>query len=105
MSAPDAVSTPVPGPAMKLPRKSVVRIRPPRAWEALDLSGVWRFRDLLGALAVRDIKLRYRQTVLGVLWVVLQPLVGAGIFAFVFGSVARLDSGGEPYVLFAYAGL
>ncbi|MDR3404554.1 MAG: ABC transporter permease [Chthoniobacter sp.] len=83
----------------------MVRIRPPRAWEALDLSGLWRFRDLLLALAIRDIKLRYRQTLLGVLWVVLQPLLGAGIFAFVFGRVAHLDSGGEPYVVFAYAGL
>jgi lipopolysaccharide transport system permease protein len=83
----------------------IVRIRPPRDWEALDLSGLWRFRDLLLALAVRDIKLRYRQTLLGVLWVILQPLLGAGIFAFVFGRVAGLDSGGQPYVLFAYAGL
>jgi len=91
------MSVPVPAPT--------IRIRPPRAWEALDLSGLWRFRDLLVALAVRDIKLRYRQTVLGVFWVVLQPLLGAGIFAFVFGRVARLDSGGEPYLLFAYAGL
>ena len=82
-----------------------VRIRPPRRWEAVDLSSLWRFRDLLFALAVRDIKLRYRQTLLGVVWVVLQPLLGAGIFAFVFGRVARLDSGGEPYLLFAYAGL
>jgi lipopolysaccharide transport system permease protein len=83
----------------------IVRIRPPRPWEALDLSGLWRFRDLLFALAVRDIKLRYRQTLLGVLWVVLQPLLGAGIFAFIFGRVARLDSGGVPYLLFAYTGL
>ena len=57
------------------------------------------------ARAIRDIKLRYRQTLLGVLWVVLQPLVGAGVFAFVFGRVARLDSGGVPYVLFAYTGI
>lgn len=86
-------------------RTPMVRIRPPRTWEALDLSSLWRFRDLLLALAVRDIKLRYRQTLLGVLWVILQPLLGAGIFAFVFGRVAKLDSGGQPYVLFAYAGL
>jgi lipopolysaccharide transport system permease protein len=92
-------------PAAAAVRVPMVRIRPPRAWEALDLSGPWRNRDLLLALSVRDIKLRYRQTILGVLWVVLQPLLGAGIFAFVFGRVARLDSGGEPYMLFAYAGL
>jgi lipopolysaccharide transport system permease protein len=82
-----------------------VRIRPPRRWEALDLRSIWRFRDLMLALAVRDIKLRYRQTALGVVWVVIQPLLAAGIFAFVFGRVAHLDSGGVPYVLFCYAGL
>jgi len=96
---------PTTAPAAPLASVPVVRIRPPRAWEAIDLSSLWRYSDLLLALAVRDIKLRYRQTILGVLWVVLQPLLGAGIFAFVFGRVARLDSGGEPYVLFAYAGL
>jgi lipopolysaccharide transport system permease protein len=96
---PVAESSPV---AVKSP---MVRIRPPRAWEGLDLSSLWRFRDLLMALAVRDIKLRYRQTLLGVLWVILQPLLGAGIFAFVFGRVARLDVEGQSYVLFAYAGL
>jgi lipopolysaccharide transport system permease protein len=83
----------------------IVRIRPPRRWEALDLRSLWRFRDLLLALALRDIKLRYRQTALGVFWVVIQPLLAAGIFAFVFGKVAHLDSGGTPYVLFCYAGL
>lgn len=109
MSAPvaspveEALAAAEPAPAVL--RTPIVRIRPPRRWEALDLSGLWRFRDLLLALAVRDIKLRYRQTVLGVLWVILQPLLGAGIFAFVFGRVAGLDSGGQPYVLFAYAGL
>jgi lipopolysaccharide transport system permease protein len=92
-------------PAVSVAVSPTVRIRPPRTWEALDLSSLWRYRDLLLALAVRDIKLRYRQTILGVLWVVLQPLLGAGIFAFVFGRVANLDSGGGSYVLFAYAGL
>lgn len=80
-------------------------LRPRRGWQALDLGEIWQFRDLLLALAVRDIKLRYRQTALGVLWVVLQPLIAAGIFAFVFGRVARLASPGGSYFLFAYAGL
>ncbi len=57
------------------------------------------------ALAVRDIKLRYRQTLLGVVWVLIQPLLAAGIFAFIFGHVAHLDSAGEPYILFSYMGL
>src|SRR5580700_5325048 len=91
-----------PIPAAAVP---IVRIRPPRPWEALDVSALWNFRDLLFALAVRDVKLRYRQTLLGVLWVVLQPMLGAGIFAFIFGRVAQLNSGDVPYVLFAYTGL
>src|SRR5258708_4466843 len=104
MSAPAVRPGPEPAemaaPPAPVAAAPLVRIRLPRAWEALDLSGLWSFRDLLLALAVRDITLRYRQTLLGVLWVVLQPLLGAGIFAFVFGRVARLDSAGEPYVLF-----
>jgi lipopolysaccharide transport system permease protein len=66
---------------------------------------MWRFRDVLRALALRDLKLRYRQTALGVAWVLLQPLIASGIFAFVFGRVAGLSSSGVPYFLFAYAGL
>ncbi|MCS6775813.1 MAG: ABC transporter permease [Chloroherpetonaceae bacterium] len=80
-------------------------LRPRRGWQSLDLGEIWQFRDLLLALAMRDVKLRYRQTALGVVWVVLQPLIAAGIFAFVFGRVARLASPGGSYFLFAYAGL
>ena len=80
-------------------------IRPHRGWQALDLRQVWQFRDLLATLAQRDLKLRYRQTALGALWVVLQPLIAAGIFSFVFGAVAGLPSGGVPFVVFAFAGL
>jgi lipopolysaccharide transport system permease protein len=105
-SDPEPITPAQPAPAPARTRSSTtVRIRPPQRWEALDLPALWRYRDLLVALAVRDIKLRYRQTMLGIVWVVLQPLLGAGIFAFVFGRVARLDSGGQPYLLFAYAGL
>jgi len=59
----------------------------------------------LFTLAVRDIKLRYRQTALGAVWVVLQPLVAAGLFSFVFGKVAKLKSDGTDYFLFSYAGM
>lgn len=71
----------------------------------MDLPQLWRYRDVVIALAARDIKLRYRQTFLGVAWVIFQPLIGAGIFSFVFGKMARLDAGGMAYFLFAYAGL
>ncbi len=81
-------------------------LRPTRGWALPDLAELWRFRDLLQILVARDLKLRYRQTALGISWVVLQPLLAAAIFAFVFGKVARIQSpGGVPYFLFALAGM
>jgi lipopolysaccharide transport system permease protein len=85
--------------------KPYLTIRPSGRWAALKLAETWQFRDLLMALAARDLKLRYKQTALGVAWVILQPLLAAGIFSFVFGSVAKLPSDGKPYFLFSYAGL
>ena len=67
-----------------------LRIQPSKNSFRLGLLQLWEFRELLGALALRDIKLRYRQTVLGVAWVILQPLLAAGILAFVFGTVAGI---------------
>ena len=66
---------------------------------------IWNFRDLLVTLANRDLKIRYKQTALGVIWVVLQPLLAAGVFSFVFGVVAGLPSNGTPYLVFSFAGL
>lgn len=83
----------------------VLVIRPDSARSLGIVTDLWQFRDLLWALADRDLRLRYRQTVLGVAWVVLQPLLGALIFTFVFGVVARLDSEGVPYLLFTFASL
>jgi len=83
----------------------VLQIRPPRKWSPLALGEMWNFRDLFWALAVRDVKLRYKQTALGVAWVILQPLVGAIIFAFVFGFLANMPSDGVRPILFMYVGL
>lgn len=66
---------------------------------------LWEHRDLLLVLAGRDLKLRYRQTALGVTWVVLQPLLAAGILSFVFGRVAQLPTEGVPYFVFSFVGL
>ena len=66
---------------------------------------LWDAREVLLRFAARDITLRYRQTLLGVLWVVLQPLLTALVFALVFGKVAKLPSGGIPYVVFSFVGL
>jgi lipopolysaccharide transport system permease protein len=86
-------------------RKPHLIIKPSTGWQSLNLREIWQFRDLLFTLAVRDIKLRYRQTALGAIWVVLQPLVAAGLFSFVFGKVAKLKSDGTDYFLFSYAGM
>lgn len=82
-----------------------LRIEPRSGWSALNLREVWAYRDVLWMLALRDVKLRYKQTALGVLWVVLQPLMAAAIFAVIFGHFARLPSDGQPYLLFVYCGL
>lgn len=82
-----------------------LRIRPAQGWVGLRLGELWEFRDVLVMLALRDIKLRYKQTALGVVWVVLQPLVAGVIFAVIFGRFAGLPSGGRPYLLFVFVGL
>jgi len=71
----------------------------------LDFRELWHYRDLLWTLAARDLRLRYRQTALGVVWVVFQPVAGAGVFSFVFGSVAGFGKGQPNYFLFSLAGL
>jgi lipopolysaccharide transport system permease protein len=68
-------------------------------------SDLWRYRELLGFLAWRDIKVRYKQTVLGVAWALLQPLVTMGIFSFVFGVLAGMGKGDARYPLIVMAGL
>ena len=86
--------------------KPHVILQPPSGWQAVHLPELWQARDLLLSLAARDVKLRYRQTALGILWVVLQPLIAAGIFTFVFGKVAKLPAPeGVPYLVFSFAGL
>jgi lipopolysaccharide transport system permease protein len=80
------------------------RIRSTTRRTPLDFAELWRYRDLWLTLALRDVKLRYRQTALGVAWVVLLPLLASGIFTLVFGVVAGLPSDGSPYFLFVFAG-
>src|SRR4051812_16341124 len=84
-------------PVLVQPNKPLLTIQPASGWRAVRIEELWRFRDLLMTLAGRDVRLRYRQTALGGMWVILQPLLGAAIFAFVFGVVAKLPSSGMPY--------
>ena len=71
----------------------------------LNLGDLWAYRELLYFLTWRDVKVRYKQTLMGVAWVVIQPLATMLIFTFVFNRIAHLDSGAIPYPLFAYSGL
>lgn len=80
-------------------------LEPKKGWAAINLAELWSYRDLLWMLVERDLKLRYKQTLLGVVWVVLQPLAAAVIFAVIFGRFARLPSDGVPYLLFVFSGL
>ena len=82
-----------------------LRIRPRHGLAALNLLEVWAYRDVLWMLTLRDIKLRYRQTALGVVWVILQPLLAGLLFALIFGRFAKLPSEGQPYLLFVFAGI
>ncbi|MEP7288292.1 MAG: ABC transporter permease [Chloroflexota bacterium] len=82
-----------------------IRIQPATTWFPIDFGEIWAFRDLFAILAMRDIKLRYKQTMLGIIWVILQPLVASLIFAVIFGRIAALPSDGKPYLLFIYAGM
>jgi lipopolysaccharide transport system permease protein len=83
----------------------LVRIRPSTGWRSLNLAELWRYRELLGFLAARDIKLRYKQTVLGVAWAVIQPLFTMLVFSIFFGRLGGIPSEGIPYPLFALCAL
>lgn len=85
--------------------KSCIVIEPQRGWVSLELSDLWRYRELLFLLTWRDIKVRYAQTVLGAAWAVIQPLLTMVIFSVIFGQLAQLPSEGVPYPVFTYVAL
>ncbi len=78
---------------------------PSRGLPRLELGELWRYRELALVLALRDLKVRYKQTVLGLAWVILQPLAAVVIFTLIFGRLADIPSEGLPYAVFAYSGL
>jgi lipopolysaccharide transport system permease protein len=80
-------------------------ILPPRRLNLPRWIELWRSREVVARLGQRDIIVRYRQTVLGIAWVIIQPVLAAGIFSLVFGTVAKLSSGGFPYFLFSLGGM
>ncbi len=88
-----------------LPDQPLYRNAPGGSWTILHLKNLWGFRELLYFLAWRDVKVRYKQTLLGAAWAVIQPLFSMLAFTLIFGRLARIPSDGIPYPLFALAGL
>jgi lipopolysaccharide transport system permease protein len=80
-------------------------IKPSRGWIGIDVAELWRYRELLYFLVWRDFKVRYKQTVLGIAWAVLQPVFNMFVFTIIFGHLAHISSEGMPYAVFVYAGL
>jgi lipopolysaccharide transport system permease protein len=80
-------------------------IKPKPKWALLDFSEIWKFRELFVVFAWRDIKVRYKQTILGAAWAVFQPLTSMFIFTVFFGNFAKIPSGELPYSLFVLIGL
>lgn len=84
---------------------TTVRVQRSRGWPKLRFGELWHYRELLFFLTWRDLKVRYKQTALGVAWAILQPLAAMLVFSLFFGRLAKLPSDGIPYPLFSYSGL
>ena len=80
----------------------VVIIKPSRGWVGLKLSDLWLYRELVYFLTWRDIKVRYKQSVLGILWAILKPFMAMVVFTIFFGNFAKIPSDGVPYPIFSY---
>jgi lipopolysaccharide transport system permease protein len=83
----------------------VILIKPSKGWVSLKLHELWEYRELLYFLVWRDVKVRYKQTVLGAAWAIIQPFFTMVVFSLFFGKLAKMPSDGIPYPLFSYAAL
>jgi lipopolysaccharide transport system permease protein len=85
--------------------QNLIVIEPVNGWRMLDWRELWAYRELLWVLTTRDIKVRYKQTVLGAGWAILRPFITMVIFSVVFGQMAKMPSDGYPYPVFVYTAL
>jgi lipopolysaccharide transport system permease protein len=92
-------------PPQSRPPVSITVIRPSRGWVPIDFRELWHYRELLFFLTWRDLKVRYKQTTLGALWAIVQPVLTMVVFSLFFGRLAKVPSDGIPYPLFALSGL
>ena len=93
------------GSPIALSEATEILIEPSKGWVSLRLRDLWEYRELLYFLTWRDIKVRYKQTVLGAAWAVIQPFFTMVVFSLFFGKLARIPSDGIPYPIFSYAAL
>lgn len=106
---------PITKPRLRLPGPSrlgafeddvpVTVIQPAKSWPRIDYRELWRYRELLGVFVWRDLKVRYKQTLIGVGWAIFQPLFTAVVYSLIFGRFAKFPSGSLPYPIFAFAGI
>jgi len=99
-----ALEPPLPAPPSSA-APAVIRIAVAHGWSPLDLRQLWEYRELLFFLAWRDISVRYKQTVLGAAWAIIQPLFAMVVFSLFFGRLAKVPSDGVPYPVFSYCAL
>ena len=90
---------------MSKPTTPITIIEPKKGWVPVDLKEIWNYRELLYFLTKRDIKVRYKQTVLGGLWAIIQPFFTMVVFTFFFGRLGKIPSDGMPYPIFVYSAL
>jgi lipopolysaccharide transport system permease protein len=86
-------------------KDEIIYIRPPQGWMGLNLKDLWLYRELIYFLIWRDVKVRYKQTVLGASWAIIQPLMTMVVFTVLFGRVAKVPTDGIPYPIFSYTAL
>jgi lipopolysaccharide transport system permease protein len=103
-ASPRSTAMASPGAVPQPPMQELI-IRPRQGWIAINWRELWESRELLAFLILRDVKVRYKQTVLGVAWAALQPLLMMLIFTVIFGHFAKIPSDGMPYAVFVFAGL
>jgi len=84
---------------------ALIRIEASKGWVSLQLSELWMYRELIYFLIWRDIKVRYKQTILGGSWAIIQPFFTMVVFSLFFGKLAKVPSDGIPYPIFSYAAL
>src|SRR5580765_2507430 len=91
--------------SLAIEKAPLVEIHPPQGWMPLNLGELWQYRELLYFFCWRDIKVRYKQTLLGAAWAIVQPFFTMVVFSLFFGRLAKMPSDGIPYPVFSFAAL